>query len=126
MYHRWHPILRELLYPHKKIPRSITPNQTKCLQEALPSEVVVWVRRISLAFVEIVIRAELAGLGGVYSTFFILGGEITVLTPPRDEVRVFEVRLAIAQRRALNSLNAAAGCREYRMASGYVPFHRCS
>ena len=73
MYHRWHPILCELLYPHKKIPRSITPNQTKCLQEALPSEVAVWVRRISLAFVEIVIRAELGGLGGAYSIFFYFG-----------------------------------------------------
>ena len=73
MYHHWHPILRELLYPHKKMPRSIAPNQTKCLQEALPSEVVVWVRCISLAFVEIVIRAELGGLGGVYSTLTYFG-----------------------------------------------------
>ena len=77
MYLRWHPILRKLLYPHKKIPRSITPNQIKCLQEALRSEVVGWVRPMSLAFVEIVIRAELGDLGGVYPIFLFWEEKLT-------------------------------------------------
>ena len=68
MYHRWHPILCELLYPHNKIPRAITPNQTKCSQEASPSDVMVWVRRTWLALVETVIRAEPGCLGGLYPT----------------------------------------------------------